>query len=179
MTPFRHFPLIAALPLFWTLQLGIATAQAQDQAGAVLDNPLAVHSLDRMSATRERPVFSPSRRPPAPPPQPIVQLPSPSPPPAPPNMSLFGVVLEANEARAVVRIAPKNDIVRLRVGEEIGGWKVTQIERRRLVLSLDDRSATFTLFDGQGPKPPIGRPASRAVDRQMPIQLQPPILAPR
>ena len=32
------------------------------------------------------------------------------------------------------------------IGDDIGGWKVVQIEGRRLVLSLDGRLATFTLF---------------------------------
>jgi hypothetical protein len=37
----------------------------------------------------------------------------------------------------------------VRIGDDIGGWKVTQIEERQLVLSLDDRSATYTLFSGR------------------------------
>jgi type II secretory pathway component PulC len=165
--------LIGTFSCLFTPRFGVATAQVPDQTGIVLDNPLAVHTLDRLSVTRERPVFSPSRRPPPPPPQPIVQLPSPPPPPAPPSLTLFGIVLEAGEARAVVRIAPRGEIVRVRIGEEINGWKVTQIERRQLVLSLEGRSVTFTLFGGQGPKPPIGGPASPAVNPpQRPIQPQ-------
>jgi hypothetical protein len=179
MPRYRRLLFLVAIPLLWVPQMGIATAQVQDPAGVAVGNPLAAQSLDRMSATRERPIFSPSRRPPAPPPQPIVRLPSLPPPPAPPSLTLFGIVLEADEARALIRVAPKNDILRLRIGEEIDGWKVSQIERRRLVLSHDDRSATFTLFSGQGPQGPIGRPASRAVDRPIPIQMQPPIPAPR
>jgi type II secretory pathway component PulC len=177
MIHFRFFLLIVVLPFLCTPRFGGAIAQVP--AAGELDNPLAVHSLDRMSVTRERPVFSPSRRPPPPPPQPIVQIPSPPPPPAPPNLTLFGIVLEADEARALVRIAPRNDIVRVRIGEEVNGWKVTQIERRQLVLSLDGRSVTFTLFGGQGPKAAIGRPPARAVDRQIPIQMQPPMSGPR
>jgi hypothetical protein len=173
MIRLRHLLFIAALPLYWAARFDIATALAQNQAG-VLENPLAAHSLDSMSATRERPIFSPSRRPPPPPPQPIVLFPSAPPPIVPPGLTLFGVVMEADEALAVVRVAPRNDIVRIRIGEEISGWKVTQIERRKLVLSLGDRSATFALFGGQATTAPIGRPGMRPITRQIPIQLQPP-----
>jgi hypothetical protein len=46
--------------------------------------------------------------------------------------------------------------VRVRIGDDIGGWKVAQIEGRRLVLVLDDRIATFTIFAGKGA--PRGNP---------------------
>ncbi len=118
-----------------------------------LVSPLAANPLDRLSATRDRPLFSPSRRPPPPPPVAIV---SPPPPLEPPNVTLFGVVMDAAEARAIVQAGPQNQIRRVRIGDDIGGWKVTQIEGRRLVLSLDSRMATFTMFKAHGnsaPKP--------------------------
>jgi hypothetical protein len=125
-----------------------------------LASPLAGHPLDHLSATRERPLFSPSRRPPAPPPAAII---SPPPPPAPPpNVTLFGIVMDAEEARAIVRAGPKNEMRRVRIGDDIGGWKVTQIEGRRLVLSLDSRMATFTMFSGHG------NPAGKVADKPLP-----------
>jgi hypothetical protein len=48
----------------------------------------------------------------------------------------------------------------VRIGDDIGAWKVTQIEERKLVLSLNDRSATFTLFAGQHGGPGEGQPVS-------------------
>jgi hypothetical protein len=78
--------------------------------------------------------------------------------------------VDANEARALVRIAPQDNLVRLRIGEEIGGWKVTQIDGRKLVVSRDDRSKTFVLFDSKdaetSPRLPAGAPA-RTVERQI------------
>jgi general secretion pathway protein N len=122
-----------------------ALAEPSEQSTATLANPLEAQSLDRLSATRERPLFSPTRRPTPPPP--------PSPPetapiaavPQPPNVQLFGIVVDEEGARAIVRSGSQR-VDRVQVGDDIGGWKVSQIEGRRLVLSLDGRLATFTLF---------------------------------
>ena len=134
----------------------LAQSQAAAQrAGAPpvgIANPLAAHSLERLSATRERPLFAPTRRPPAPPPAPMAS--PPPPPPPPPNLALFGVIMDSEEARAIVRTGTGSEIRRVRIGDDIGGWKVTQIEGRRLVLSLDGRMATFSMFGGHGKAAP-------------------------
>jgi hypothetical protein len=125
-------------------------------------SPLDAYPLDRLSATRERPLFSPSRRPPARPPPPIIAA---APPPPPPKLILFGIVMDSDEARAVVGVGTGEKTRRVRIGDDIGGWKVTQIEERQLVLSLDDRSATFTLFRDQHAGPGGGQPLSAPVRR--------------
>jgi general secretion pathway protein N len=71
--------------------------------------------------------------------------------------------MDADDARAVVRVGTADKTRRVRIGDDIEGWKVTQIEERQLVLSLDDRSATFTLFSGQHAGPGEGQPVSAAV----------------
>jgi hypothetical protein len=117
-------------------------------ASAALPSPLAAQPLDRLSATRERPLFSPTRRPQPPPPV-VAAAPEPPPPPAPPpNVALFGIVMDGDEARAVVRAGPAEKIMRVGIGDDIGGWKVAHIEGRRLVLSLNGRIATFMMFAG-------------------------------
>jgi hypothetical protein len=63
----------------------------------------------------------------------------------PPNVQLFGIVVDDEGARAIVRSGTEK-VDRVQIGDDIGGWKVSQIEGRRLVLSLDGRFATFTLF---------------------------------
>jgi hypothetical protein len=112
-------------------------------------SPLAAQPLDRISNTRDRPLFSPTRRPPAPPP--VVAV-APPPPPPPPDVALLGVVMDGEEARAVVRTGPAAKILRVGIGDDIGGWKVGQIEGRQLVLLLDGRTATFTMFAGNKTK---------------------------
>jgi hypothetical protein len=60
-------------------------------------------------------------------------------------VQLFGIVVDDEGARAIVRSGAEK-VDRVQIGDDIGGWKVAQIEGRRLVLSLDGRFATFTLF---------------------------------
>jgi hypothetical protein len=136
-------------------------AHAATTPATGLVSPLAAHPADRLSATRERPLFSPSRRPPAPPPAPIIGPPPPAPPPAPPNVTLVGIVMDTEEARAIVQAGPQNEIRRVRIGDDVGGWKVTQIEGRKLVLSLDSRLAMFTMFGGHG------NPAPKVANKQL------------
>jgi general secretion pathway protein N len=141
------------------------------EPGAAPPSPLAGQPLDRLSATRDRPLFSPTRRPPPPPP-PVVH--SPEPPPPPPNVALFGVVMDGDEARAIVRAGPATGVMRVRVGDDIGGWKVVQIEGRSLVLALADRLATFTMFAGNGAGGARhGGPEGPSVDQKTPSQTQP------
>jgi general secretion pathway protein N len=129
------------------LLLGLmAVAAGATGARAASDNPLAAQPLELLSDTRQRPLFAPTRRPPPPLPPPVVQRVEPPAPVPPPNVILLGVVTDENGARAVVRSASPDKIVRARLGEEIEGWQVTQIEPRRLVLSHDARSVSFELF---------------------------------
>jgi len=147
-----------------------AVAQPRDPPATVPSNPVAAQSLEQLSTIIDRPLFSPSRRPPAPPPAPapIVQAAEPpAPPPPPPNLILFGVVMDGESARAVVRAGADGKLVRAQIGDEIDGWKVSQIEGRKVVLSLDGRFATFTLFSGDrgraesaGGTVPAGEPKS-------------------
>lgn len=140
-----------------------AAAQATKEPPARPSHPLAALSIESLAATRERPLFSPTRRPPAPPRAPVVAAappPPPPPPPEPPAVTFFGVVAEGDGARALVRAGPENESLRVRVGDRIGDWAVSDIDRRRLVLSFGDRLETFTLFSRRSEKqtlvPPQG-----------------------
>jgi general secretion pathway protein N len=120
-------------------------AQPTDQSTGTLANPLEAQPLDRLWVTRERPLFSPTRRPTPPPPPPPPEAAPVAVVPRPPNVQLFGIVVDDEGARAIVRSGTEK-VDRVQIGDDIGGWKVAQIEGRRLVLSLDGRFATFTLF---------------------------------
>jgi hypothetical protein len=154
-------------------------------------SPLASEPLDRLSATREHPLFSPTRRPPPPPPPVVHTAEPPPPPPPPPSVTLSGVVMDGDEFRAIIRTGPAAGTMRVRVGDDIGGWKVAQIEARRLVLVLDDRVATFSMFAGNdangaargGPQTPTGGPDSKSQSPQQnqspPREPAPPAPSPR
>jgi len=142
-----------------------ADAQTEGQHTDSLVNPLQAQSLDRLSATRDRPLFSPTRRPVPPPPPPVVRAPEVVPPPPPPNVTVVGIVLDGEGARAIVRAGMGRKFERVQIGDDIGGWKVSQIEGRRLVLSLDDRHATFTLFSDERGKQQPDESTSAAADQ--------------
>jgi general secretion pathway protein N len=161
----RLWPLfiIAALGIQVSTANGIAggdaasRARAQsspDSPGAVelplVRNPFADVPLDRLSATRDRPLFSPSRRPTVPPPPPpagprIEHAPRPSPVQSP-TVALFGIVVGAQGPRAFIGTGPTDPIVGVRPGDDVHGWMVTAITERSLVLSRADLTATFMLF---------------------------------
>jgi general secretion pathway protein N len=149
--------LLRAISVAAYVSLAAAPAWAGDEAPsgsvAAAASPLAAQKLERLSATRERPLFSPTRRPPPPPPT-VDQGPSlPPPPPPPPNVALLGIVMDGEQARAVIRASPAEKMTRVTIGDDVGGWKVAQIEGRKLVLlSLDGRQATFVMFSNNAAK---------------------------
>jgi general secretion pathway protein N len=137
-------------------------SHAQGPATAALANPVAALSLEQLSATRERPLFSPARRiptapEPAPPPPPVAVAP-PAPAPAP-TLALFGIVADEDGARAIVRTGTSNDILRLRVGDVVESWTVAEIGRTEVVLRLGERSETVGLFATDSRKVPARAPA--------------------
>jgi hypothetical protein len=149
-----------------------SSPQRDVHPGAPPVSPLAAQqSLDQLSATRRRPLFSPTRRPPAPPP---IIVPTAPPPLPPPEVALLGVVMDGDTARALVRVGQQAKIARVQIGDDIGGWKVGQIEARYLVLLLDGREAKFSMFSGHSTRrfPPAGATAQSQVS-------QPPNLVPQ
>jgi hypothetical protein len=149
----RHFQLfaVACVVAFPSIALAAdAGGEASARSGAVLGNPLWALALDQLPATRDRPLFSPSRRPPPRPEAPRVEItasiPVAPPPSRPPSIVLMGVVTAADGTWALVRAGSSDKITPARLGDEISGWKVSEIGSRRLVLSSDDRSVSFALF---------------------------------
>lgn len=119
-------------------------------------NPLWAVPLSSLSVTRDRPLFSASRRPPAPPVvvQPVVQArPAPPPPPRapePPRLTLVGTVA-GEQGIAVFVDQTTQTIVRLRTGEGHDGWVLRTIGGREVTLQNDRESAILSL------PPPEGR----------------------
>src|SRR5580700_8798431 len=140
----------------------------------VAANPLWAIPLSALTATRMRPLFTPSRRPPAPV---VASVPvaAPRPPPAPPpavqqhpNLTLVGTVAGENEGVAVFIDTTTRDTVRLRTGEGHSGWILQSIERRTATLQKGDRTETLAL-----PKP-TDMPATAPVISALPPPPPPP-----
>ena len=124
--------------------------------GETVGNPLWAIPVRLMSATRDRPLFSPSRRPP--PPAMVAAPPSPPPPkptlPSQPQLSLLGTVVGADHGIAVFVDQTTKDIVRLGIGEGHDGWTLQAVQERSATLERDRRDVTLAL--------PSSKPAAQA-----------------
>lgn len=125
----------------------VASAGELESPAETLANPVAAQSLDQLSSTLDRPLFSPTRHRPAP--SPVTQAVAPAAPQQqpPPALTLFGVAMDSEHARALIRTDRDKKIFRAQIGDDIDGWKVSQIEGQKVVLSLGERFVTLTLFD--------------------------------
>lgn len=113
-------------------------------------NPLWAIPLKQLANTRERPIFSPSRRPPPPaivgsaPPKIAPRAPKPAEPQRP-QLSLVGTVIGDKESIAVFVDETTKNAVRLRTGEDHKGWTLRSVQGREAILEKDGDSATLAL----------------------------------
>jgi hypothetical protein len=121
-------------------------------------NPLWAIPLNTLTATRGRPIFSPSRRPPPPA---IVAAPSVPPPPAAtpvepdrPQLTLVGTVTGDTEAFGIFLDQTANKIVRLKLGDLHGGWTLRQVRGREVMLQKHDE-IVFLALPPPGTKPAV------------------------
>jgi general secretion pathway protein N len=127
-------------------------------------NPLWAIPMRLLSATRERPIFVPSRRPPAPAvagPAPIEAAPPPPPPTGPdrPQLALVGAVAGGTEGIAVFIDETTRDIVRLRTGESHAGWVLRSVRGREATLEKGPETTILALPSPTDPQAgPRGRP---------------------
>lgn len=122
-----------------------STGANESEAG----NPLWGIPLRSLQETRERPLFSPSRRPPlpaiaaAPPPQPakVAAVRQPD----APELNLLGVVIGSSEGYAVFLNNATHAVIRLKTGEDEDGWILRSVAAREAVLEKNHRTATVRL----------------------------------
>lgn len=112
-------------------------------------NPLWAIPLGALTATRDRPLFSASRRPPvvaAPvvaPPQKQEVLPPP--PPEQPLITLVGTIVSREASVAMLQGSNGEAISRLRIGQENNGWQVRGIGLRSIVVEKGAQSVELNL----------------------------------
>jgi hypothetical protein len=117
-------------------------------ARALSANPLWAIPLTQLSGTRDRPIFSPSRRP-----APVVADTEPvvvKPPPRkkeiqPPPLSLVGTIASDDESFGIFIDQSTKAALRLRVGEDYQGWKLLGIRGREVTMQKDQQAAVLTL----------------------------------
>jgi hypothetical protein len=117
-------------------------------------NPLWGIPLSRLSGTRDRPIFSPSRRPlsVAVAAEPVVAKP---PPPRkkeiePPPLALVGTIVGGEEGFGIFIDQATKDALRLKLGEDFQGWKLRVIQGREVSMEKDQRTAVLKLPEPGG-----------------------------
>ncbi|WPP05721.1 hypothetical protein [Methylocella tundrae] len=132
-------------------------------------NPLWAIPIDSLHATRERPLFSASRRPPPPPmtapAQVEVSAPPPPPEPEKPQITLVGVV-HGGEAELGLFSDSSGKPITLHVGQDDHGWVVRSVDLRATTLEKDNQQVKLELparnaeTAGSPFAPPVGVMAS-------------------
>ena len=123
----------------------ISTAAFAGEGGA--KNPVADVPLSSLSATRDRPLFAPTRRPPPPveTPRPAEAAPVAQPSTVPaPVLKLVGTVIGPSDRVAIV-VENARPAARLRVGDAIAGWRLRSISARGVTLEADGRTLALEL----------------------------------
>jgi hypothetical protein len=141
-------------------------------------NPLWSVPIGVLAATRERPLFSISRRPPAPvmANAPVVSPPPPPPlPPLPeaPNLSLIGTVGGDRGGMAVFLDSTTRATVRLHTGEGHMGWILRSVKQRTAELHKGSRIETLGLTAAPSQQTP-GLPGPSVQQGQTPVVTMPP-----
>ena len=130
-------------------QIGQTTShpeQVSSDASMLAGRAVLPVPLSKLSMTRDRPIFSPSRRPPplAAPPV-IAKRVEPAKPPEQPPLILVGTVAGGDSAIAVFVEQSTENTVRLRVNESHQGWTLRSIEGREVTLLKDQKSSVLAL----------------------------------
>jgi general secretion pathway protein N len=119
-------------------------------------NPLWAMPLAQFPVTRERPIFSPSRRPlaaaiaPAMIPR-VVAMSKPKEQERP-QLSLVGTIVGDDEGFGIFLDQSTKAVIRLKVGENFQGWKLRTVQGRETALEKDEQVVTLVL-----PQPGLGQ----------------------
>jgi general secretion pathway protein N len=114
-------------------------------------NPLWAVPLRTLSVTRERPIFSPSRRPPPPAVIAAPYIPPAAPPPPKPAepdhplLTLVGTVVGETEGIGVFFDQSAKSVIRLRTGQDHTGWILRSVQGREAMFEKDRQTATLAL----------------------------------
>ena len=115
----------------------------------LLGNPLWAIPLSTLTNTRERPLFTPSRRPPAPAvvavPPPVQPIQAPVKVAQPLNLALIGTVVGNNESIGVFLDHASDRLIRLKTGESHSGWVLRSVQPQEVTLAKGDRKETLRL----------------------------------
>jgi general secretion pathway protein N len=129
-------------------------AVASEQA--LSTNPLWAMPIAQFPATRDRPLFSPSRRPTPPVVAPVVipKVVATSKPREPerPQLTLVGTIASDDESFGIFLDQSTNAVLRLKIGENHLGWRLQSVKGREVALEKEQRAIILAL-----PQPGVGQ----------------------
>ena len=113
-------------------------------------NPLWAIPLSALTATRDRPIFSASRRPPQLAVAPVAVVPAPPPPPPPaepekPNLVLVGTIVGDADSFGIFIDQTSRSALRLKLGEQHEGWTLRSVQKREAMLVKDQQVAVVAM----------------------------------
>ena len=128
--------------------------------------------LSKLSMTRDRPIFSSSRRPPpAPVMMPVIAKPveraKPAEPENPP-LVLVGTVVGEDSGIAVLVEQATENVVKLRVNESHQGWTLRSIQGREVTFQNDRKSSVLALAPPGGSSEPASSQAALEPPKRLP-----------
>ncbi len=115
--------------------------------------PTRVDETARYRAIVERPLFRPGRRP-----EPVATVLDAAEPlrsdpepgrvsPVDPDLAFLGTVRHNGRIVALVALPGRSTPLRLTVGSEVAGWRVTRVEPTRLVIETDTAYEEYTILE--------------------------------
>ena len=113
--------------------------------------PFELPPLEQLSEIVERPLFSPTRRMPPPPPRVAVAAPVAPVAQAPsglnePQLRFFGTIRQGGVAAALVTYPGTGEVARLRPGDQVGDWQVLSVDGNHLELGLGEERRSYEIF---------------------------------
>jgi hypothetical protein len=142
--PVHAKPILAAVESSGTpLSAKSAERDLVAKAPNALANPLWTISLEMLNATRERPIFSATRRP-----TPVLaagnQIVA-SPVVSRPTLVLVGVIAGEKEGVAIFLDEATKNMIRLKTGDSHLGWTLQSVEGREATLYKEAKTAVLVL----------------------------------
>jgi hypothetical protein len=144
-------------------------------------NPLWTIPLNTLTATRERPLFAPSRRPPLQAaPAVIANVAAPPPPAAEPEqlgLRLLGTIAGRDAGIAICLNLATSEVVRVRTGESFEGWNLRTVRGREATFAKASRQEVLAMASPDDPRQPA-LPPQIAGAQPLPLPLSPVNAAP-
>lgn len=132
------------------------------QAHAMVNGVGSEPDMVAFAQVLERPLFSPTRRPP-PPPKP----PAPPPPPDPlANVHIYGIFVGEEEGSGGMLASIGGKVRRVTTADDVSGWKIKALKDREVTLVRGEETRVLRLVQARPtsvPKPGVVAPPPRPV----------------